>query len=697
MRGFLRTAGIMLAVCICCACLAAAAAADEPVPPGRVDLSRLTYKELLAFQNDIDAEYKLNHTPTDAQAEFVLSATKAEAQKYYAKKGLEISGWAWYDSEYTYTRDWDFYTLTTHLDYRDSSRDSHQAKIYSEAWYRDGRFVLTYLRNDSTTVLDNRSEYDGIRWFREPNARISRETGIDLSGYTAQQLLELYNKADRQIEASHSVSQSEQNTILGYTKLELEQYLLEKGFELRGYAWYDSEYTYTRDWDYYWLETHVDYRNSSGSSKTDKLFSEFCKISGELELVYLKMGSAVIIDRRNELAAATEDGIPRYSWAGSAEAGSAGEAESAQAETAAEGEQAEETETGSAGEATADRNLPEEDGEGVYISFGSATDEELEEAVQKIRAEQRARLKTKIVLSEESLSLVKGKVARLTAEVTGIPEGHKASKITWATSDKNTAACQNGTVTGRENGQATITASCTLTDGTEVTGECTVTVYTPVKSLQAGKKEISIGVGERASAEVTVQPKDATNTALKWESSNPSAVSVSSDGTVTGQGAGTATITASTTDGSGKEVSFRVTCTRKDDRGKTLTNSEGVALTVLDVRQTKGSGFAEADAGNIFVLVELQIENNSTGEVSVNSTFGFEAYCDDYSVDYSFSAEMNTKSSITTTDLKPGKRLKGWKGFEVPQNWKELVIRFTPDASVWGSGEKIEFVLYNSK
>ena len=332
----------------------------------------------------------------------------------------------------------------------------------------------------------------------------------------------------------------------------------------------------------------------------------------------------------------------------------------------------------------------------VVVSFDSATDEELEEAIRKIQAEQRARLKTKIVFSEDAVTVIKGKSVRLTAEVTDIPEGQKASKIAWATSDNTIATVQNGTVGGKGNGQAVITASCTLTDGTEISGECAVTVYTPVASLQAAAKKMDIGVGESVTVGVTVQPKDATNPELKWESSDESVAVVSNDGTITGTGAGTATVSASSTDGSEKQAVITVKSSKKDDRGKTLTNSDGVALTVLSFKQTKGSGYSQAEAGNTFVLIELQIENHSSGSVSVNSTFGFDAFCDDYSVDYSFSADLNTKNSLSTTDLAPGRKVKGWKGFEVPANWKELVVQFTPNTSLFGGDEKIEFVLYNN-
>lgn len=659
--------------------------------PGKEDLSMLTYQQLLAVQADVSKVYSTYHTPTDAQKEFVLNLAKNEAQKHFAEKGLSVTGWAWYDSEYTYTKDWDFYTLQTHLDYRDSQKKSHQAKIYCEAYYQNGKFTLSYLTSNGTAVLDHRADYQGILWFTEPQPAINQETGIDLSRYTAKELTALYNRAERQIEATHSVSQEEQNTIMGYTKLELEQYLLEKDMELRGYAWYDSEYTYIRDWDYYWLETHVDYRTSSGSSKTDKLFSEFARISGDLQLVFLKMGSTVIVDRKNELAVVSENGIPRYSWAGEPGARTVSET----AEPTGEPVAVETSESGAEEPAApvSGENIINENG--IWLSFSSASDEDLEAAVQMIHRQQRARLTTKIVLSEETVTVAKGKQVKLTAEVVDVPEDQKASHIIWTSSDAAVASCQNGSVSGKSNGQAIITASCTLSDGTEISVECAVTVYTPVTALQAGKKQYDLGVGESVTAEVSVQPKDASNPALRWESSDPSVASVSAAGVITGEGTGTAVITAHTVDGSEKQASFTVKSSKKDDLGRTISNSDGVALTILSMKQTKGSGYSKAENGNIFVLIEMQIENNSSREVAVNGVFSFDAICDDYSVDYSFTADMNTKSEIPTTELKPGKKIKGWKGFELPANWKELQVTFTPDVSFWGSGEKIEFVLYN--
>lgn len=131
------------------------------------------------------------------------------------------------------------------------------------------------------------------------------------------------------------------------------------------------------------------------------------------------------------------------------------------------------------------------------------------------------------------------------------------------------------------------------------------------------------------------------------------------------------------------------------DVGKTITNSDGVSFTVLSVKQSKGSGYYKPESGNVFVQLEIEIVNNSKKEVSVNAIYGFEAICDDYSVDYSFTADCSVNNGISTTDIKAGRKLKGWKAFEVPKNWKELIVTFTPDYSFWGGGEEIEVYIYN--
>ena len=154
--------------------------------------------------------------------------------------------------------------------------------------------------------------------------------------------------------------------------------------------------------------------------------------------------------------------------------------------------------------------------------------------------------------------------------------------------------------------------------------------------------------------------------------------------------------TSNTSDASAKTQS---STKKQDARGKTFSNSKGVTLKVLDVQQTKGDDYFEAEEGNVFVLIELEIENKSSVDVYINSTFGgFDAICDDYMVGISYMAELIAKSRLSSTELKPGKKVKGWKGIEVPKNWKEIIFTFTPmkpTGSYSDVGEPIDVYIYN--
>ncbi len=328
---------------------------------------------------------------------------------------------------------------------------------------------------------------------------------------------------------------------------------------------------------------------------------------------------------------------------------------------------------------------------GVWLDFASATDEELEEAIVKIKAEQRARLKTKISFDVSELSVAKGSTAAIKAEVTDAPEGVKPGKITWTSSDPDVATCNQGNVKGVKNGSAVITAQCTLSDGTEISNECPVTVFTPVKSLQASNKNLSIGVNQTVEAGVTIQPEDATYTQILYESSDESVVTVSEDGMITGVGTGKATITASTVDGSGKSVSIAVTASKKDDRGITKKDEAGNEITIYGFKESKGSSFSKPEKGNTFILIDIEIVNKSSEELNISSLMSFNAYCDGYSCEFSFSALLNASRQMDGA-ISPGKKMKGQIAYEVPKTWKEIEIYVKPD---YWFGNDVSFVLYN--
>ena len=82
-----------------------------------------------------------------------------------------------------------------------------------------------------------------------------------------------------------------------------------------------------------------------------------------------------------------------------------------------------------------------------------------------------------------------------------------------------------------------------------------------VTGVALNKTSTSISVGNSETLTATVAPENAANKALKWASSDEDVATVAPDGTVTAVKVGTATITATATDGSGKSAVCMVTVT----------------------------------------------------------------------------------------------------------------------------------------
>lgn len=120
-----------------------------------------------------------------------------------------------------------------------------------------------------------------------------------------------------------------------------------------------------------------------------------------------------------------------------------------------------------------------------------------------------------------------------------------------------------------------------------------------------------------------------------------------------------------------------------------IAELKDVQVSLLGVTESTGSSYNTPNDGNIFVLCEFEITNNSTEDITVSSMLSFEAYCDDYTCSYSLSAllEKGNSNQLDGT-VAAGKKFKGVIGYEVPADWQELEVRFTPD--FW-SGKDIIF------
>lgn len=151
-------------------------------------------------------------------------------------------------------------------------------------------------------------------------------------------------------------------------------------------------------------------------------------------------------------------------------------------------------------------------------------------------------------LNKKNVSLNVGKTYTLKA--TGIK-----GKITWTSSKKSVATVSSkGVVKAKKKGTAVITAKYGKKKLT-----CKVTVKQPVTSIKLSKTSISLNEGKTYSLKTSIAPKNADNKAVVWKSSNKKIATVSSKGIVAAKSAGTATITATAKDGSGKKSSCKVT------------------------------------------------------------------------------------------------------------------------------------------
>ena len=109
------------------------------------------------------------------------------------------------------------------------------------------------------------------------------------------------------------------------------------------------------------------------------------------------------------------------------------------------------------------------------------------------------------------------------------------------------------TITAINPGTVSVTAKSK--DGTNKSGSCTVTVtnapapVVPVTGVTADPTTLSMHSGETRTITANVQPSNATNKTVTWSSSNPSVASVDSQGKVTANNEGYASITVKTQDG----------------------------------------------------------------------------------------------------------------------------------------------------
>lgn len=196
-----------------------------------------------------------------------------------------------------------------------------------------------------------------------------------------------------------------------------------------------------------------------------------------------------------------------------------------------------------------------------------------------------------VSLNKNDLALTsKGQSYQLSASVA--PSNASNKSVKWTSGNPKVATVSSsGKVTAVANGNTTITA--TAADGSGKKDICAVTVNIPkpadptptptpsvvkVSSVSLNQSSLNLTQkGQTARLSATVSPSNATNKSINWSSSNSNVATVN-NGVVTAVGNGSATITATAADGSGKKASCSITVnipTTPDTQTITLAGGEG--------------------------------------------------------------------------------------------------------------------------
>ena len=170
------------------------------------------------------------------------------------------------------------------------------------------------------------------------------------------------------------------------------------------------------------------------------------------------------------------------------------------------------------------------------------------------------------------------------------PSAH-CKEVQWHSANPSIASVNASSGYIRANAVGTTKIYASATDGSGCSDYLTVTVKNsvPVTSVTLNRSSLSLEEGQCASLSATVYPNNATNKNVTWTSSNKRVATVSG-GIVTAISAGSAKITATAADGSGKSASCTVSVT-----GDVLVSSITVSPSNITL-SVGGSTFLTATA-----------------------------------------------------------------------------------------------------
>ncbi|MEY8743510.1 Ig domain-containing protein [Bacillales bacterium AN1005] len=266
---------------------------------------------------------------------------------------------------------------------------------------------------------------------------------------------------------------------------------------------------------------------------------------------------------------------------------------------------------------------------------------------------------SKIVLSKNELSLEVGDSTSVTA--TGVYSDNTSQSVTissdWSSSDSSIATANNGTISAKAEGDATVTVSY---QGKQQTIHVNVTKKVKALSKDVQTLDLRIGTSKKINLTATYSDNTVEEAAAKiaeWSSSDDKVATVV-NGEVTGQSAGTAVITGkvgkqSVTVDVNVEVVKRVDVNKKqinlllngqDDVELTATYPDGSTKVVTELAEWTTSNEKVADA------IKGKIKGYAAGSAKITATYGTKSVTIDVDVDLTSKLSADVQSVFLRVD-----------------------------------------------
>ena len=119
-----------------------------------------------------------------------------------------------------------------------------------------------------------------------------------------------------------------------------------------------------------------------------------------------------------------------------------------------------------------------------------------------------------------------------------------------------------------------------------------------------------------------------------------------------------------------------------------------ICIELTNVMESGKNAYYTPEEGYEYIIFEFEIDNNGKEDLTVSSMICFSAWCDGKMYTLSLEAlgtAMFAGKPQMDTVIEPGKSFTGVVGYEIPEDWKEVIVEFKEDVM----GKTVSFAVQN--